>query len=272
MLGLYDSVDLGTSIDSLRSWRICLTTVIVLLAVGRFGIWVWPEQANVAVSTPTPESVPAVKEKPPKQETPKQQPPKAPQEKNEISSSGLGFKEVSPEQLGILVPDIFVVRFATNTATVFRKVLKKQVPFEQILGMKFPGSMPLKIYFNQHGQMKVDATIFEADGVTKAAVIKHSDFVVIAKAKGWDRNWDATGFEIVDAEKHPFFQIERLGENVIKLGGLFRMTDGSLIVINDREFAFLGKDRIATTPITTGNPLFAYPSKDNLHVRSAKRS
>jgi hypothetical protein len=99
-----------------------------------------------------------------------------------------------------------------------------------------------------------------------AAAIRHSDFVVIAKTEGWDRNWDATGFEIVDGERRPFFQIER-EENVIKLAGLFRLSDGTLLAINEHEMDFN-----PTTPIVSATPLFEYPSVNNLHVRRPNRA
>lgn len=181
-------------------------------------------------------------------------------------SAELHLKEVPPEKLGVAVPDIFIIHVGTNTWQVSREALKKQVPFDRILRINLGAPMPLQIYFNEDGEMRIDATIFGRDG-KMAAVIKNNDFAVLSKAIGWDRNWDASGFEIVDAQKHPFFQIDRLEENALKLGGEFRFPNGFLIVINDQSLAIN-----PTNPIISANPLFAYPSSVNFHVRASAKA
>jgi len=49
---LLDSVGMDTTIRGKIAWRICLITAVGLLAVGRFGIWVWPQTFEKEGKTP----------------------------------------------------------------------------------------------------------------------------------------------------------------------------------------------------------------------------
>jgi len=258
----------------MRIWRLCFVSAIALLIVGYFAIKIWPHPMSVKENNELYKSEEHKEGKAPEVKAPEVKAPEKPAESTEKWAStahtnsnpnGLSFTEVSPSKLGIEVPDTFLIAFGTNTAKVARETLKKQLPFEQILSMKFPGTMPLSIYFNKRGEMKVDATIFDERG-NIAAKIKHGEFAVVHP--GWDRNWDATGFEIVDAQNRPFFYIERPEPNTIRLLGIFRMSDGSLISINNDSFRYIPKVRVASTPVVPAVPTFTYPSHGNLHKRA----
>jgi len=150
-------------------------------------------------------------------------------------SGGLEFHEVPPSALGYskgTVPDAFTIRFGTNSSTFPTARLREQVPFSQMLGIGFPGELPLKIYFDNRGNLRVDATIYQSKGEV-AAVIKRSNFAVLNVA--WDRNWDETAFEIVDERRIPIFQIERPQWNVLSIRGLFISSNGWTFAIYKRS-------------------------------------
>jgi hypothetical protein len=208
--------------------------------------FVGPEQTLATPSnTPTPQKPPAAKEK--------------------VPSEGLEFHEVPRAELGYpkqTVPDAFTIQMGGGMATTIpTEQLKNQVPFSKMSGIKLSGEVPLKIYFDNQQNLRVDATIYQRKDEV-AAVIKGSNFAVLNVA--WDRNWDATAFEIVDERKIPIFQIERPQWNLLRIRGLFISSDGSIFVVNENELAIN-----PIQPVQPPSRLFEYPSKSHLHQRLA---
>jgi hypothetical protein len=190
--------------------------------------------------------------------------PPAAQSKQKDVDAGLTFREVPPESLGLkrTVPDSFTIEFGTNKGTFPTELLKKQVPFERLIGIKADGDLPLKVYFDKDGDMKIDATIYESRGKV-AAVIKSSNFSVINS--GWDRNWDPVAFEIVDERQNPVFQIERINWNFLKLRGLLITSAGAVFAITDSALIINPTGQVAPP-----KRLFQYPGNAHLHQRVGK--
>jgi hypothetical protein len=140
-----------------------------------------------------------------------------------------------------------------------RSALEKSVPFENLTGIDIGGHIPVRVFFDRNGDLKVDATIYDKDG-SLAAIVKTNDFTIL-KAR-WDRNWDQTSFEIVDENRIPFFQIERPQPNNIRLRGIFRTDKGSALVSSNDVLAL-----DPPTPVPAPIALFMYPSTTNLHKR-----
>lgn len=174
---------------------------------------------------------------------------------------GLTFKEVPPEKLGVPIPDTFEVDFGNNIGIFSRKILEQQVPFYRLTGIKFGGDIPLRIFFDEEGELKVDATVYDRTK-REAAIIKASDFAVLNAR--WDRNWDRIGFEIVDENNIPFFQIERPRENLIRIRGVFVTSQGEVIVSTDS-----GLFGNPTRPVPAPRAIFMYPSSKNLGKRTS---
>ena len=171
--------------------------------------------------------------------------------------TGLTFTEVIER-----VPDEFILDFGNNRGMFPKNVLKQQVPLERLTGIKFPGTIPLRIYFDNRGAMRVDATLYGRDGEVNAT-IERSNFKI--RNPLWDRNWDAIAFELVDEKQVPFFQIERPKENLLKVRGIFRTSQGALLVATDNGIMYN-----PTTPTPPPQRLFRYPSAVNLHIRAER--
>lgn len=188
-------------------------------------------------------------------------PVKKSEEKKDLpqKTNGLTFKEVPASTFGIEIPDTFTVDFGNNTGTVLRSVLEKNIPLERITGISIGGEISIKIFFDKNDNFKVDTTIFDKRG-NVAAIIKANDFSILQTR--WDRNWDQTAFEIVDENGIPFFQIERPSHNNIRLRGIFRTSNGTVVIAGNEGLYFN-----PTTPIPAPATLFVYPSTNNLHKR-----
>ena len=190
--------------------------------------------------------------------------PSPAQSKQKDVDTGLTFREVPPESLGFkrTVPDSFTIEFGTNKGTFPTELLERKVPFESLIGIKADGDLPLKVYFDKDGDMKIDATIYESRGKV-AAVIKSSNFAVINS--GWDRNWDPVAFEIVDERQNPIFQIERINWNFLKLRGLLITSEGAVFAITDSALIINPTGQVAPP-----KRLFQYPGNAHLHQRVGK--
>lgn len=185
--------------------------------------------------------------------------PKSTSQSNE--ASGLGFREVSPESLGLKkTPEVFVVDFGTNTSSISAETLKKQVPFEQLLSIYLPGTIPLSMYLDKKGRLRVSTTLFDAAG-NIAAKVKDNDFAVVHP--GWETNWDDTAFEMVDENKIPIFQIELKPGNLVRIRGFFRTSTGELVVSSD--------DGMIRNPkphsVRRSQRIFQYPREGHMHER-----
>ncbi len=179
----------------------------------------------------------------------------------QLKKDGLTFREVPPKELSL--PDIFTIDYGGNTRTIKREDIAKQFPFSKLSGMVTEGQIPLRIYFNSTGDMKVDCTVYDEDG-SVAAKIMGNDFSLINGQ--WDRNWDSTGFEIINGNGIPFFQIDRPRPNLIKIRGMFITSLGVKLSATDAGVQSRRKD-----PENLPKPrkLFLYPSSQFLHKRSA---
>lgn len=264
-LGLAAFGALYSSHKTAAIWTLFPTIVIFGLAFCLY--WqqkVWEEEAahrgasqtkvTGKVTQPTPSPLPSP------EEDSAQKRPVPPSQQRPTGRGGLTFREVPPEEIGLPIPDTFVVDFGTNTSSFPRMLLEMQVPFERLIGIKFPGDLPRKIFFDKRGELKVDATVYDKNR-NVVAVIKASGFAVLNAS--WDRNWDRTAFEIVDENRIPFFQIERRRPNLIKIRGVFRTSAGAILVGSDS-----GLVMNPTQPVAAPVPLFRYPSATNLHIRS----
>lgn len=181
--------------------------------------------------------------------------------KNE--SGGLEFKEVLPSKLGYdqkVLPETFTVTLGAMSGTFPTAELRDKVPFSRMVGFAFSGEFPLKIYFDENGEIKIDATIYQSEQ-TIGAVVKENEFAVLDV--GWDRNWDDKAFEIVDEHKNPMFQIERVQWNKIQIRGLLKASNGWIFAANDKKLVVNPKQ-----PIEPPTRLFQYPGSEHFHERA----
>lgn len=125
--------------------------------------------------------------------------------------------------------------------------------------------MPLRVYFDKHRNLEVDATLYAPDGRGIAAAVKHNDFSL--NRTRWDKNWDGYGLEIVDEQQRPILQIDREDVDILKVGGVFYTSQGGMTVINDDGIHSVAPFLVASTPIVYPRPMFTYPSHGNEHKR-----
>jgi hypothetical protein len=252
-------------------WRIAFC---LLLGVSLAGVRYWTAPAPIPLAPiRDPEAImqpPHAKPEPAKRET--RQPENAKREEMlppsrsdtqppKNADAGLAFHEVSPENFGFTktVPNTFTIDFGGNAAEFNTQLLKKQVPFDRLWPIKIGGDLPLKIYFDNNSNIKVDATVYD-NYKNIAAIIKRNDFSVINRA--WDRNWDNTAFEIVDEQHNTIFQIERSKWNYIKIRGIFINSTGNVLIVTDRSITVNPRK-----PVPTPRRLFRYPGNVYLNQR-----
>ena len=177
-------------------------------------------------------------------------------------NAGLNLREVPASELGYknTIPDTFTVEVGTNKWTFQTSEMKKQFPFTRMT-MIDVGKVPFTINFDDKNNLQINATVYQSKD-TVGAVIKNNDFAVVDTA--WDRNWDATAFEIVDEHQIPIFQIDRSSWGVLHIRGTFIAENGNVFFINDREV------RITPTgPVEPPLRIFVYPGNAHFHERAS---
>ena len=90
--------------------------------------------------------------------------------------------------------------------------------------MQLAGDIPFSIRLDDRGELKITATIHGPTG-TMEAEVKNNEFQV--NNPRWDRNWDHTGFEIVDEKQIPIFQVDRPRKNALRLRVYFAPLGGT---------------------------------------------
>lgn len=250
------------SMKDLNKTIIVISVIVLSLSIAYRLVRPPPEPPQAVTTQPSPTE----NEREGRAEGPPQVSPPVPKTKEPTPTvekqrgrGGLEFREVPPEKLGVKVPETFTIDFGNNTSTFPRVRLAEGVPFERLSMMKFPGEIPLRIWFDDDGEIRVDATVYDKGG-RLGALIKANDFAVLNAA--WDRNWDGNAFEIVNAMGIPFFQIERPRENLIRIRGVFITSKGFVLVSTNQ-----GLFGNPTRPVPPPEPLFAYPSDKNFHKR-----
>ncbi|HET8761652.1 MAG TPA: hypothetical protein VFN94_11315 [Nitrospiria bacterium] len=173
------------------------------------------------------------------------------------SNPGIDITEAPP---GVFpdVPEMFLIDFGSNVSKVDRRLLEWQVPFEDMSFLRsfhglLRGRIPLQIFFDEHGALKINATIYGSNR-EKVAEIENS-FLKIRNPK-WDYNSDSTAFEIVDADGIPYFQVYRYEANAIAIRGVFYTSAGERIISTDRTVIFDDKNAVMRP-----QPLFLYPRR-----------
>ena len=80
---------------------------------------------------------------------------------------------------------------------------------------------------------------------------------------GWDRNFNANSFEIVDEKMLPVFQVRYNSPNAIEINGIFVAPDGA-ITIAFGHYMIQQRAGLPVPKIPERKAWFKYPSKDNL--------
>jgi hypothetical protein len=153
---------------------------------------------------------------------------------------------------------------------------KSSIPKGNITGGKSYGplsaygsDLPLTFTIDKKGALLVNAKYRDFDG-NIVAEINNNEWV-INHNNYFKRNYDSTGFEVIDKDGITKFQIEFINNKIIKIGGVFRDSCNWWFVSDSRtsvfDVRFMKKEEIIKES-TKVPDLFRYPSEKYLGIRN----
>jgi hypothetical protein len=189
---------------------------------------------------------------------------KSPDPPSKTDLYSMNFQEVPPSHFNL--PEQFQIRFGAMNVIAPRDLITQKTDNDTNTVTPV-GGLPLKIYIDPQGRLKMDATLYTKRG-TVGAIIKGNIF---ARAENeWDANFDADAFEIVDGNRDVVFQMERRNENFIVIMGRMISDQGALFCwgVQGSTIQPKGGD-FDNPPCYLPPPLFKYPNREHLHERVA---
>jgi hypothetical protein len=187
--------------------------------------------------------------------------------------TGIGpFGDTPPDATS--VPDFFDVDLGGNTLRLSKSSLAQQVP---IIGGTVKQPCQLSIGFNTKAALMVNATLYDLNrqvlGVVKENQFDKQDI-------GLDRNWDRSGFEIVDPKVVVQLQVDHRTRGVIRIRGLFVTSPNYVVAITDDgvygQTESVGENVRIEGDLKAGKnvhrtaiqPIFKYPSSKFFGIRA----